>query len=438
MPLYMATYDEHRIEQILARIETAENIDERDRELLKQFVDRAGRQQYSVARTGKILDNCKTLAGVSEKYSPDELPDAALADALEDREAAETFVDWINDTYDNEETNCGFRVTLRVFGGIMTDGPQEEKPDSIEWISSGTSRSYDPSPDPAEMLHWEDDVVPMIEATMNPRDAALIAVAWDSGARTSELLDLRIGDVTDHDYGLQITVDGKVGQRSITLIPSVPYMNRWLQEHPRRDDATAPVWCNIETHNREDRPFNRGDSLSYHMCRKIPLEAAKRADVNKPVTFTNFRKSSASYLASQGVNQAVLEDHHGWKTGSNAAARYISVFSDASDREIAGAHGLDVEEEEPEPIAAITCPRCEKETPRHERFCMWCRQALDHGAVEEMEATQQQERRQLLGFAKEHPELIDQLEELEPLVEALGGDPDVIETARRFVDETES
>jgi hypothetical protein len=67
---------------------------------------------------------------------------------------------------------------------------------------------------------------------------------------------------------------------------------------------------------------------------------------------------------------------------------------------------------------------------------MWCHQAIEHGAVDEIEDKQSSQRRQLLGFAKENPELLDRLDEMEPLVEALGGDPKVIDTARRFVDET--
>lgn len=31
------------------------------------------------------------------------------------------------------------------------------------------------------MLYWKEDIQPMIEATKNARDAALITVAWDSG-----------------------------------------------------------------------------------------------------------------------------------------------------------------------------------------------------------------------------------------------------------------
>ncbi|MDY6766495.1 MAG: site-specific integrase [Candidatus Nanohaloarchaea archaeon] len=381
---------------------------------LLTFSDRMDLQQLSAERNEKLLRHCTIIAEETGK----------LLDALDDRDAAEAIVRWNNRRNTNEETNRDYRVALREFGKYVTDG--DDIPDSIAWIKATTSRDYNPAPDPTEMLDWEDDVLPMIDATMNARDAALIAVAWDAGSRAGELLGLRVGDVTDHDYGLQITVDGKQGQRSITLIPSVPYLNRWLQDHPRRDDDTAPLWCKLQS----------GEEMSYQMCRKIPREAADRADVTKPVTFTNFRKSSASYLASQGVNQAVLEDHHGWSQGSDVAARYVSVFADASDRALAKAHGKDVEEAEPEPIASVTCPRCEKETPRNEPFCMWCNQAIEHGAVDEIEETQQAERRQLLGLAKEHPELLDRLEEMEPLIDVLGGDPDVIETAQRFVEET--
>jgi integrase len=415
-----------RLDRLREEIETTDDIDDHDRELLLRFDDRLSLQQYSAQRREKLLRHCKILAGgVSrESLGPDDTPDARLADALEDETAARTIVRWINQTYQNEETNRDYRIALRVFATHVTDG--DDIPDSVAWVPSSTSRSYNPSPDPAEMLDWEADVLPMIEATLNARDAALIVVAWDSGARSSELLDLRVGDVTDHDYGLQITVDGKRGQRLITLIPSIPYLNRWLQDHPRRDDDTAPLWCTLQS----------GEELSYQMCRKIPREAADRADVFKPVTFTNFRKSSASHLASQGVNQAVLEDHHGWTQGSDVASRYVSVFADASDRALARAHGKDVADDEPEPIAAVTCPRCEKETPRDESFCMWCNQAIDHGAVDEMAEKEESQRRELLAAAKDNPELLERLEEMEPLVEALGGDPDVIETARRFVEET--
>jgi hypothetical protein len=284
-------------------------------------------------------------------------------------------------------------------------------------VPTTTSRNYKPTPDPGDMLDWEEGVMPMMDATTNAREAALIATAWDSGARSGELQDLTVGDVSDHEQGLQITVDGTQGQQSVTLITAVPYLNRWLSEHPRRDEDHAPLWCKLRS----------GEEVSYQMFRKIPKEAAGRAGLSKPVTFTNFRKSSASHLASRGVNLAVLEDHHGWTRGSKAASRYISVFAEASDREVARAHGMEVEEDEPDRVAAVVCDRCGERTPAPEPFCTWCHQALEQGTVTEVEEIQNKHRRQLMRVAKENPELLDTLDEREPVVEAVGGDPQVVE-----------
>ena len=43
------------------------------------------------------------------------------------------------------------------------------------------------------------------------RDRALVAVAWDSAARISELLDINIGHVNFDRYGAVISVSGKTG-----------------------------------------------------------------------------------------------------------------------------------------------------------------------------------------------------------------------------------
>ena len=420
----MVTHPTKQLETLRDKIEDGERGGSaEDQAVLLEFIDRLRLlgSQYSDQRREKLLRHCTIIAEETDR----------LADALEDRDAAEEIVLWINRQYDNEETNKDYRNALRTFGKRIAEGTDEYPtndngvPESIAWIPTTTSRNYKPTPNPGDMLDWEEDVVPMIEETMNARDAALLATAWDSGARSGELQDLEVGDVSDHRHGLQINVDGKQGERSVMLITAPPYLSRWLSEHPRKDEDHAPLWCKL----------NSGEEISYQMFRKIPREAAERAGVSKPVTFTNFRKSSASHLASQGVNQAVLEDHHGWTRGSKAASRYISVFAEASDREVARAHGMEVEGEEPDRVAAVICERCGERTPITEPCCMWCHQALDQQAVTEIEEIQNEKRRELMRAAKEHPELLDSLEEMEPVIEAVGGDPDVVETARRFVEQ---
>jgi len=350
-----------------------------------------------------------------------------LADALDDRDAAETIVRWINQHYDNESTNRDYRGAVRTFGKRL--GDSDELPDSIEWIPAGTSSNHDPQPDPADMLRWEEDVVPMIEACHNNRDRAMIAVAWDAGLRSGEFKPLAVGDITDHKHGMKVTATGKRGQRSVVLIPSVPYLQRWLGDHNCRDDPDAPLWPKLRDHS---------SGISHNSFKNALTSAAERAGVDKPMTLTNFRKSSASHLASQGMNQAHLEEHHGWVRGSDVASRYVAIFGDEADRELARIHGVELDEaDEPDPIGPVECPRCDRETPREQDFCVWCDQALDRQAVEELKLDERRVQRALLGMAKDNPDLLETAEEREEIMTALQDNPELLEQARRLVDETE-
>ncbi|RDZ53089.1 integrase [Haloferax sp. Atlit-4N] len=348
-----------------------------DRDALLEFSDRLKRmrEEYTWHRHLKLLRH-STIA--SEQAPVD------LVDAREDPDACQQLVDWIHDKYDIDETpytNQDYRVAVRIFGkrtlGHDLAVEQREKEDVIppvmkREIKTTLPRSFKPRPDPAKMLWWDDHIDPMLQKCRYSRDAAMIAVSWDLGARSGEMRELRVGDVTDHKYGLQVSLDGKTGQRSPTVINAVPYLNRWLADHPKGTDPTAPLWCDLDS----------GRDVSYKMKLKMMKKPARRAEIkHTDITWRRMRKSSASFLASQNVSQAHLEDHHGWERGSDVASHYVAVFGDANDRAVAKAHGMDVQEDDPEPTAPVNCPRCERETPRERPDCMWCGQPLSHESV---------------------------------------------------------
>jgi integrase len=184
-----------------------------DREALLAFEDQLAilPSEYSAHRREKLLRHCTRLS---------EHVDADLVDVPHSEDAAKPFVRWIHREYDNPETNQDYRLALRAFGKHVTDG--DELPDGVDWIPASTPSSYDPAPDPADMMRWDEDIKPMIDAAANPRDAALVALAFDAGCRSGELQDLTVGDLSDADYGLRLRVDGRRGQRSVTLVPSEP------------------------------------------------------------------------------------------------------------------------------------------------------------------------------------------------------------------------
>jgi integrase len=403
-----------QINNLQDRIEESSDIKEEDKEVLLAFSDRLDllKSEYTDHRHNKLLRHCTIMA---EEVG-------GLAEALEDRSTTEDIVRWINRTYDNENTNSDYRTALRVFGKRVTEG--KGQPPGTGWIPSGTSNSYNPVPDPSEMLDWNEDVVPMIENTLNTRDAALIAMAFDSGARSGELQDLTVGDVSDHEHGLMIRVDGKTGQRSVSLVPSVPYIQRWMTDHPAPDDPGAPLWSKL----------TEPEGLSYRQFKNCFEAPADRADVKKPVTPTNFRKSNATYLARQGMSQARIEDRQGRKRGSDATAHYIAKFGGEADSEYARIHGMEVEEEEPEPIGPVECPRCHERTPREHSTCVWCNQPLEYGALGSIEEEEREVREAVFRFVKDNNELLDDLEQSRAFSELVDEHPELAEDAREFAE----
>jgi hypothetical protein len=329
-----------------------------------------GEAEYSVQRHEFLLRRMFALAKDV----------GGIAATLDDREAAEEVVRYINsEKAGSPETNKDYRTAVRIFGGLLSPGDTDEKPESIDWIPGGYPSNYDPAPDPSDMFRWDDHIKPMLDACNNSRDRALIAMAWDLGPRPGELYDLTIGRFTEHKYGLKVTLErGKQGTRSPLLIPSAPYVRDWREDHPADDDPTAPLWSRTTA----------CEEITNQRIRDIVREKAEQADMTPPSapTPSQLRKSSASYLASQGVSQAHLEDHHGWRRGSDIASRYITVFGEAQDREIAKAHGREVEEaDETDALAPIQCPHCGQETASDRAACMHCGGVLDQEKLELVE-----------------------------------------------------
>ena len=160
-------------------------------------------------------------------------------------------------------------------------------------------------------------------------------------------------------------------------------------------------------------------------------DSAERAGVTKPVTPTNFRKSSASWAASRGMNQAHIEDRYGWVRGSRVASRYVSIFKEDSDREYAKLHGLDVEEDEPEDRSPLECPNCGRETPRDKDMCVWCGQALEPGTARVMEEMETQ----MLDAMAESDDAAAR-QELREALDKVGDDPEALaEAVSKFAGE---
>jgi hypothetical protein len=56
------------------------------------------------------------------------------------------------------------------------------------------------------------------------------------------MLSLKVKHIFFDEYGAQLIVNGKTGQRRIRIIASVPYLTEWLNKHRDKDNPEAPLW----------------------------------------------------------------------------------------------------------------------------------------------------------------------------------------------------
>lgn len=387
-------------------------ISDEDQDSLLLVTDQFDLHDYSDNRHEKLL---RHLVRAAEKVG-------GLTEALEDRDAAEGLVRWVNRTYDNPRTKCDYRLAIRAFGKLaLRRSPQDDPPESIDWMSGNTPRNYDPQPSRADMLDWQDDVLPLInDGATNARNKALFAVQFEGGFRPHcELYDLRVGDVKKTDYATEIEVDGKTGERSVTMILAVPYLNRWLGDHhPCPGDDDAYLWVK---HN--------GERMSYTTFSRYFSRAADRIGLEKPVTPKNFRKSNATWLAKLGKNESFIEDRQGRQRGSDAISHYVPMYGDDRAAEYAELHGEDVETEDPEDYTPVSCPNCRQRTPQDKPVCIWCNHALDHDAVDDLREAESTVKQLALQHVADDPSMVDEINNRQTVINMLMEDEEFYEEA---------
>lgn len=91
----------------------------------------------------------------------------------------------------------------------------------------------------------EEEAMRLIEAAQKPRDKAMVAFLFDSGARVGELMNLRIKDVIFNGEVTHVVLNGKTGMRRIPILNSNVYLSRWIAQHPSGGKPESKVFCSI-------------------------------------------------------------------------------------------------------------------------------------------------------------------------------------------------
>jgi site-specific recombinase XerD/ribosomal protein L40E len=259
-----------------------------------------------------------------------------------------------------------YRVCIKRFYKwlLIDDEDNEVYPEIVKWIKRARSRS-----NYGGIVLNKEQVLAMIQVADNQRDRALLFTLYESGARASELISLKIKDVTLDQYGAIIRVRGKTGERRIRLIESVPDLRLWLEMHPDARDSETKLWISAK------QPRN---GLTYIGLHQLVKKYAKRIGLDGEISAHTFRHSRATHLASV-LTEAQMKEIFGWTRGSDMPACYVHLSGRDVDQAILKLHGIENEErkQDEELLKPKTCPRCKTTNSPTAKFCQQCSLALD-------------------------------------------------------------
>ena len=395
---------QYNIQKRIAHINNLQILEKNKKHILK-FIDDQAAQGNSKARQAKYLSILGQI-GQQVKY------DFKTAT----KENIRQLQSWINNSNMSNWTKHDYLLTIKVFYKYLYNSKNyPELVDDIKPLKARGKKKL-----PRNLLDF-DDIKKISENTNNPRDRALIITLYETGARISELLELKISDVEFDEFGARITLPDatKTGARKIRVIWSEPPISHWLHHHPKKEDVNSFLFCGLQNHNI-------GKELQYRHVNDLLKEAAVKAGLNKPVNPHHFRHSRASELAKK-LTEAQLCNYMGWVIGSREVRTYVHLSGRDTDKAILEMHGIIEEEKENNNKKPIKCPRCNMTNDPFAKFCMGCSLALDEKSILEYDRQKEQATKMGLGFMessqstqdKINQALLDELKNLREKVETL-------------------
>ncbi len=344
------------------------NISERNKQLILENNENLILEGLSKPRLCKYIEILKLLAQRLDKDF-DKATKEDLRQIVSDIQQ-EKYSPWTKQTY---------KVILRRFYKRLVEEKKVE--DIASWINIRMKRSEKKLPSEGDLLK-EEEIKKLISVSCHPRDKALVSVLWESGARVSEIGNLRIKDISFDEHGAVLSVTGKTGSRKIRLIWCVPYLSTWMNNHYSKENSNSALWVNIGNVNHK-KPMN------YQTIRALLIRLAEKARIKKRINPHTFRHSRATFMANH-LTEFQMNQYFGWIQGSDMPSTYVHLSGRDVDNAIFAMNGIQVENKKEESkLLPIKCPRCDVINNQDNKYCNKCGGILDITLAIELQEKQQ-------------------------------------------------
>jgi integrase len=252
---------------------------------------------------------------------------------------------------------------------------------------------------PTDLWTPEDDLL-FLKYCPTKRDRCYHTISRDLAARPHEILQLKVKDimfktVSSGKQYVEVTVNGKTGQRPLPLIDSIPYLKDYLDhEHPQPRNPNAPLICGMG--KRLGRHISSiGIAKIYAKYKKevyprllespttLAEDKPRIAELLKKPWNPYVRRHSSLTQKSVYLKEHVLRQMAGWSPGSQMHLRYLHYFGSENVTSILEEYGLIDKGTQLDPLRSKQCPNCMEQNKPDSKFCVKCRMVLSYDSYNE-------------------------------------------------------
>jgi len=222
-----------------------------------------------------------------------------------------------------------------------------------------------------------DEVQRILEYLSNePRMQAYVAFAIESLARPQEILGRRIENVELYqNYAkIYLTEHGKEGVVLLQCIDSFPYLVKWLDVHPLKNDKSAHLFINtgITNKHKQMKPKN---------VNKILTQACKSLGINKPITCYSLKRNGVTLRRLRGDSDVEIQHAARWSSTKQLKTYDLSNQDEAFKIALKKRGLIGDELVSKTTFETKECPFCKEMVGFSESICPKCKHIVSRDAI---------------------------------------------------------
>tara|TARA_Y100000310_G_scaffold337733_1_gene425554 strand:- start:1911 stop:3353 length:1443 start_codon:yes stop_codon:yes gene_type:complete len=233
-----------------------------------------------------------------------------------------------------------------------------------------------------------------------------VTFAHESLVRPQEACYIRLGDVEMYDNYSKIYLHehGKEGvQGFLRCIDSYPYLAKWLEKHPFKNDPEAFLFIINERYKKgeQQKPFN--------LNKRLRLACAK-LKINKRITCYSLKRNGVTFKRLSGYSDVEIQHIARWTSTKQLKTYDLSEADDTFKNALIQRGIIKSDNNNNKLVSEVkTCLFCDKLNSFTNTMCEVCKRPLDRKKIFEQEQHKDKEIDELRSQIQKLGEVVRQL-----------------------------